>query len=97
MARPKKGHTVLQMEQTAKKIEEKPIESREQKLARLADARVTSACHRIRLVGNLAAYKPSAAQVASMMEALGMACASIQNRFEGSRKESFTFTLNKSA
>lgn len=97
MARPKKIHPVADMQQTAKKIEEKLTESREQKLARLADARVTSACHRIRLVGNLAAYKPSSAQVASIMEALGMACASIQNRFEGTRKEAFTFTLNKSA
>lgn len=97
MARPKKIHTVASKEATAKQIEEKQLETREQKLARLADARVTAACHRIRLVGNLAAYKPTAQQIATMMEALGMACASIQNRFEGSRKETFTFTLNKSA
>jgi hypothetical protein len=70
-----------------------PNETKEQKLARLANKRVTAACRYIRLVGNLAAYKPSEAQVRKMMIALGESCAAVENRFMGTRQESIVFRL----
>lgn len=70
-----------------------PNETKEQKLSRLANKRVTLACKYIRLVGNLATYKPSAKQIEKIMLALGESCAAVQNRFEGTRKESVTFRL----
>lgn len=74
----------------------KPVpenETREQKLMRLAEARVTKACKYISLVGNLAAYRPNAAQIELIMKALGESCANVNNRLDGGRKDSVTFRL----
>lgn len=74
----------------------KPVpenETREQKLMRLAEARVTKACKYISLVGNLAAYRPNAVQIGLIMSALGESCANVNNRLDGSKKETVTFRL----
>lgn len=77
------------------KIEEQSVpETKEQKLTRLASKRVSKACKYIALVGNLAAYKPTDAQIDKMMEALGASCAGVEARMRGTRRDSFTFTLN---
>jgi hypothetical protein len=49
---------------------EKITESRDQKLARLAPKRVNIALNRIRLIGNLAAYRPTDAQVDKICQTL---------------------------
>lgn len=77
----------------------KPVpenETREDKLIRLAEARVNAACKRIKLIGNLAAYKPTAAQTEQIMQALGMACANVNNRLDGVKAESIVFSIHKS-
>ena len=71
-----------------------PDETREEKLVRLANARVTKACKYITLIGNLAAYKPSDKQVEKIMSALGESCARVNNRLDGVRRESVTFRIN---
>ena len=71
-----------------------PDETREQKLTRLANARVTKACKYIALVGNLACYKPTPGQVDKIMSALGESCARVNNRLDGVRRESITFRIN---
>lgn len=71
-----------------------PNETRDQKLERLATARVTRACKYIAYCGNLAAYKPTSAQVEKILGALVASCQGVQRRLEGTRVESFTFTLN---
>lgn len=77
---------------TSKKTEDSPeptvVETKEQKLIRLANKRVANACAKISLIGNLGAYKPTDEQVTKIMTALGESCARVQNRLEGSRKES---------
>lgn len=75
------------------KPEDKAPETREQKLVRLANARVTKACKYISLVGNLAAYKPTDAQIAKIMAALADSCARVENRMTGTRTESISFTM----
>lgn len=70
-----------------------PKETKEQKLIRLSDARVTKACKYISLIGNLAAYKPTSADVDSIMSALGGACAQIESRLRGGVKEVIAFSL----
>lgn len=69
------------------------IESREQKLERLAGKRVTSALNKIRLIGNLAAYKPDDEQVDKICVALADAAQRVEARLRGTRKESAEFTL----
>lgn len=68
-------------------------ETREQKLVRLANKRVANAIAKITVIGNLAAYKPTGEQIEKIMTALGESCARVQNRLEGTRKDSVTFTL----
>lgn len=70
-----------------------PNESREQKLIRLANKRVTAACKYIRLIGNLATYQPTALQIQAIERALGESSASTINRLNNVREESITFTL----
>lgn len=77
----------------------KPVpenETREQKLARLADARVTKAIRYISLCGNLAAYRPTGDDITCIMGALAEACSNVHNRLEGTRRDSITFRLHKS-
>ena len=69
-------------------------ETREAKLVRLANARVTKACKYIGLVGNLAGYKPTPGQVDKIMTALGESCARVNNRLDGVRRESVNFQIN---
>ena len=71
------------------------VETKEDKMVRLGTARVTRACNAIRLIGNLAAYKPTEAQIALIEETLGQSCSSVVMRLRGTRKDSFTFTLTK--
>jgi hypothetical protein len=74
---------------------EKPVETKEQKMLRLGNKRVTRALSAIRLIGNLAAYKPTEAQVTAIEEALGTSCLAVVQRLNGTRKEAYTFTFNK--
>lgn len=103
MARPKAAKTTSQktsatnQESTSRKGR-KPIpenETREDKLVRLAEARVSKACKYIGLIGNLAAYKPNGEQIEQIMQALGMACARVNNRLDGVKGESIVFSLHK--
>lgn len=73
----------------------KPAESKADKMVRLGNKRVSNTLAKIRLIGNLAAYKPSDAQIDAIMAALGESCAFVEARLRGGRKESYTFTLNK--
>ena len=68
-------------------------ETKEQKLVRLGGKRVASALQRIRLIGNLHSYKPTDGDIDKIMTALGDACAGVEARLRGTRKESYTFTL----
>lgn len=70
-----------------------PNETKEMKLSRLGAARVQSATTRIRLVGNLAAYKPTDPQIDKIMTALGEACARVEARLRGTRAETTAFSL----
>lgn len=74
---------------------EKPPETKEQKLIRLANARVTKACKYISLIGNLSAYKPTSKDIEAIMTALGESCARVENRLNGTKSESVTFTLSR--
>lgn len=69
-------------------------ETRAEKLVRLAEKRITKAVNTIRLIGNLAAYKPTDPQVDKMMEALGEACARVDARLRGTRKADEKFSLS---
>jgi len=85
---------VMKMEKVRKGRKSPPAnESMHDKLLRLAASRVTRACKVIQHIGNLAAYKPSEAEIERIMEALGESCASVQNRLNGIRRESITFSL----
>lgn len=68
-------------------------ESKHDKLTRLANGRITKACKAIMQIGNLAAYKPTESEIEKMMQALGETCAGVQNRLNGVRRESITFSL----
>lgn len=68
-------------------------ETREQKLVRLANARVNKACKAISLVGNLAAYKPTLEVSAEIMAALANACDGVEKRLTGVQKQATTFSL----
>lgn len=78
-------------------ISESTPESRQDKLVRLATARVTKAVNSIRLVGNLGAYRPTDKQVDEIMEALGEACSRIEGRLRGSKIDSAPFTITRVA
>jgi len=73
---------------------EKPVETKEQKLIRLANYRVTKACKYINYIGNLAAYKPTESQIDKMVEALGQSCARVEARLKGTRSESISFQIS---
>jgi hypothetical protein len=68
-------------------------ETREEKLLKLANKRVPKALNAIRLIGNLAAYKPTEADVTAIEQALGEAVADVLNRLQGGVKVSTAFTL----
>lgn len=68
-------------------------ETREEKLRRLASKRVAAAATKIRLIGNLSAYRPTDEQVDKIMEALGECCARIDARLRGSKKDIDPFSL----
>lgn len=70
-----------------------PDETREQKLARLAKARVMKAGNAIRLIGNLCAYKPTAEQVDKIMEALGICCANVDQKLRRVKEGPADFSL----
>jgi two-component sensor histidine kinase len=72
-------------------------ETREDRLIRLAHARVKKAMNAIRLIGNLSAYKPTDEQVDAIMEALGDSCARIDARLRGTKKDVVPFTLTRVA
>jgi len=70
-------------------------ETKEQKLLRLAAARVQKACKAISLIGNLAAYAPTDEDIDRMMAALGDQCASIENRLRGRLTKLAPFSLRE--
>lgn len=70
-----------------------PNETKEMKLSRLANKRVTSAIAKIRLIGNLAAYKPTEPQVDKIMEALGASCAGVDARLRATVKTEVAFII----
>lgn len=70
-------------------------ETKEAKFERLCIPRMVKALKAIKAVGALATYKPTEAQITLIMTAFGESCAAVQNRMEGTRKESITFTLHK--
>jgi len=69
------------------------VETKEQKLIRLATSRVAKACKSISLIGNLAAYRPTEKDVDTIMEALGATCAGVENRLRGVQKGAKPFSL----
>lgn len=71
-----------------------PNETKPQKLQRLGEKRVAQALSKIRLIGNLAAYKPTDAQVDNIMTALGESCARLEARLRGTRQDSYVFRMN---
>lgn len=68
-------------------------EDRPAKLRRIGMERIKKAVNTIRLIGNLAAYKPTDEQIDKIMEALGGACAAIDARLRGTRKSDVDFNL----
>lgn len=68
-------------------------ETREQKLARLANKRVTAALNKIRLIGNLSAYKPTDEDVDKICVAIADAAQRLEARLRGVRREHADFTL----
>lgn len=71
----------------------KPIETREQKLARLSAKRVTNALNKIRLIGNLAAYKPTDEQVDKICLAVATSGQMLEARLRAHVKTEESFTL----
>ena len=71
------------------------VETKEQKLKRLAAARVSAALVKIRLIGNLAAYKPTPEQSQSIIAALNEAVSVVESKLTVTTKEvsSTAFTL----
>lgn len=72
---------------------EAPAETREQKLQRLGSKRVTIALDKIRLIGNLAAYKPDDVQVDKICMAIADAAQRLEARLRGIRKDTSDFKL----
>lgn len=68
-------------------------ETRDEKMIRLGEKRVAKAMNSIRLVGNLAAYRPTDKQVDTIMEMLGSTCASVEARLRGTRRDTIHFSL----
>ena len=60
---------------------------RELKLKELANKRVPAAIEKIRLIGNLASYKPTPGQVDKIMAELRSACKKVEDRLRGSVEE----------
>lgn len=89
-----RGRKALTPAEKAAREEFLKSESKEDKLIRLANPRVTKAVKAIAAVGKLAAYKPSDAQIDKIEQALGETCAAVVMRLRGTRKESFTFNIS---
>jgi len=71
------------------------VETKAQKMKRLGDKRVAKTLQSIRLIGNLAAYKPTEKQIDEIMTALGSTCAKVEQRLRGTTQESYNFTLSQ--
>jgi hypothetical protein len=71
------------------------VESKEDKLVRLAGKRVEKACKAISLLGNLSTYRPTTADVDAIMSALGETCSAVENRLRGAKKHSYVFALRQ--
>lgn len=67
--------------------------TRQEALVRLASKRVGKALKALDLVGNLAAYKPTEAQVKSIMTALDARLQELDGRFKGTTKQAAGFKL----
>jgi len=68
-------------------------ETKEQALVRLATNRVGKALKALDIVGNLGAYKPTEAQVKSIIVALDNRLSEVEGRLKGSKTEAAGFTL----
>lgn len=68
-------------------------ETKEQKLVRLTNARMSKVLKGIYLLGNLASYKPTSSDVDTIMTALGEACGHVEGRLRGAKSASSPFTL----
>lgn len=71
----------------------KVTETRDQKLQRLANARIKQAANKIRLIGNLTAYRPTPEQTDKIMAALQDMCVRVEARLRASKQEVVDFTL----
>lgn len=72
---------------------EKPAETREEKLIRLGNKRVAAAITKIRLIGNLSAYKPTDEQVDKIMQAIAEAAQRMDNRLRLRKEDPTNFAL----
>lgn len=70
-----------------------PKESKEQKVVRLGTKRVNAAITKLRLIGQLATYKPTSEQVDKIEQQIGSSCAAMMNKLRMNRKAEETFTL----
>lgn len=68
-------------------------EDKPAKLRRIGNDRLKKACNGIRLIGNLAAYKPTDEQIDKIMEALGSSCAAVDARLRGTRRDNVDISL----
>lgn len=87
------GKTPLTPEQKEARAAVLKAETKEDKLRRMAKARVTKAVNVIRLIGNLAAYKPTEEQTDKIMEAIGSMCAAVEARLRGVKRDDKPFTI----
>lgn len=87
------GKKIPTTKQAKNTPEIKEPETREEKFRRLANRRVPKALNVIRTIGNLAAYKPTDQQTDAIMEALGGACAQLEQRLRMNKPQETTFAL----
>lgn len=71
-------------------------ETKEQKLRRLAARRVPIACKRIAYCGNLAAYSPTIAQSAAVVNSLQKAVDEVASRLQSRKTRELAFDLPES-
>ena len=90
---PKRKKTAAAAGDSAPAAEGKSEETREQKLCRLASARVSAALKRLDLVGNLAAYKPTEKQANAILGALVNRLNTVSARLKGAKSSEGGFAL----
>lgn len=73
----------------------KPKVDKHTKGLQIAMKRVPKALKAISLIGNLAAYKLTADEVAKIEDALGTTCAKVVSRLQGTTKDTYTFTFHQ--